>query len=503
MEIELKLACAHNALSIFEDKLVDILSAQGIDILQSQAHLYNEYYDTPEQFFGKRQMGFRVRAKNHQYEQTVKTRGQVNGGLHQRPEYNIKLDSPEPDLSKFPADIWGEPFDIKQVNDRLTALFSTHFDRTTFLLTHDDYKMEVVFDLGEVKREQDRIPICEIELELVEGDTVHLFSVAQTIIKHIPARLSDTTKASRGYQLLIGSVPEVSSLPKFLDLKENETSEQAFCKTVQLALHHWQHHQQVYAQTNRLKALTEIREALLLLLQAVAMYLPILQCDELLSLHKQLLRLTQTWSWQQQLQSIHQLRSRKGPFSRRIPKNQSLMSYLVGNREGLLNAHKPHDLNMSALSVQVQLGASKMLIEKPWRKQTSGYDTSVKKHANGWLSQTWQTVLQSMPASSTQAEGMDDKQYLAIEVLLKQSLINGFMLADLFADSRGQFRAPWLDLLTGINELKALKHLHDCMDDIQIDDKADLSNWIEDKTHSVIKVMEQSREVAMAQDTYW
>lgn len=77
------------------------------------------------------------------------------------------------------------------------------------------------------------------------------------------------------------------------------------------------------------------------------------------------------------------------------------------------------------------------------------------------------------------------------------------MLADLFTDSRGQFRAPWLDLATGVKELKCLKLLRDALVDIDIEDKADFSNWIEDKINSVVRVMEQTREVAMDADTYW
>jgi triphosphatase len=147
----------------------------------------------------------------------------------------------------------------------------------------------------------------------------------------------------------------------------------------------------------------------------------------------------------------------------------------------------------------VQLTASRLLFTKPWRAEHSGADIKVKKHAQGWLSQSWQTLMQSLRSE----QKMDDKQYLALDVLLGQSLINGYLLSELFADTRGQFRAPWLDLSNGIKELKALQLLHDAFDDLDIEDKADFSNWIQDKTHSVIKVMEQTRAVAIDADVYW
>jgi triphosphatase len=499
MEIELKLVTNQDALSLFETKVLPKLVEQSIQIQQHTAHLYNEYFDTPDEFFGKRKMGCRVRARNQKYEQTVKTQGQVEGGLHQRPEYNVDLNSSEPDLSKFDPQIWGESFDVKTINDQLVGLFSTHFERTTFELTTPDYALELVFDLGEVKRNQDSLPICEIELELVSGEPTALFDIAQQLVNHLPCRLSNVTKAARGYQLLHGRIPEVNYLPAFLPLDAKDTTEEAFCKTIQMALNHWQHHQQVYVASSNRKALNEIRESIMLLLQGVALYLPVLQCKELLSLHKDLVKLVQDWAWQQELESIHELRSKQGPFSRRIPRNQNLMNYLMGRREGLLNAHKPDVLDMSTSSTTVQLAASRVLLEKPWRSQNSGADILVKKHAKGWLSQSWQTMQQSLPNKGS----MDDKQYLAIEVLLCQSLLNGFLLADLFVDSRGQFRAPWLDLASGIKELKCLKLMQDALNDLDIEDKADFSNWIEDKTRSVIHVMEQTRQVAMAGDTYW
>ncbi|MDT0593299.1 inorganic triphosphatase [Glaciecola petra] len=499
MEIELKLVCTQDALGLFESKMLDIFASENISVSRQHAHLYNEYYDTPELFLGSRKIGFRVRAKDNQYEQTIKTRGQVEGGLHQRPEYNIPLSDNKPDLSKFNPEIWPQDFDLQYINESIESLFSTDFERTTFELTHKDYKMEVVFDLGEVKHRQNSLPICEIELELVEGDKRHLFNVAELMVNYIPCRLSDVTKAARGYQLYQGNILELKRLPKYLPLTGDDSTEEAFCKLLQMCLKRWQYNQYVYAEQLSLKVLQEIRNDIQYILQGVALFLPVLQCQELLTLHKLLLKLSQAWAWQEQLQGLRDLRSKKGPFSKRIPKNQNLMNYLLGRREGLLNAYKPLDLNLSSLSAKVQLSASRVLLEKPWRNENSGANIAVKKHASGWLSQSWQTMLQSMSRHTS----LDDKQYLALEVMLRQALINGFILADLFTESRGQFRAPWQDLHTGIQELKALRLLRDSLDDIPDEDRADLANWIEDKTHSVIKVMEQTRKVAMDAEIYW
>lgn len=496
MEIELKLVVQEDALSRLESDFFPFLKAE---VIRTEKSVFNDYYDTPEHLLGKRKMGFRVRAIDGGFEQTVKTQGQVQGGLHQRPEYNVKLAAPIPDLSQFDEDIWGDDFDVRTVNDAIVKLFTTEFQRTQFDIRTNKGHLELVLDIGEVKTEQDSLPIQEIELELKQGEASLLFDMAEKIAKIMPIRVSNLTKAGRGYQLVQGNRIAVRPLPKFLLLHYADTTELGLCKAIECALSHWQYHQALYLTTEDTKALTEVRESLLLLMQSVSLYLPVLQSDSLLVLHKQLLALVQQWSWQEDLVSIHQLRSRKGPFCKRIPKNQQVVNYLLGRREGLFLAYKPKELLMSNLSGAIQLSVSRMLAEKPWREQTDGADIPVSKHASGWLSQSWQTVMQSMPRNGA----MDAVKYRSIEVLLKQSLTNGFLLGELFTESRGDFRAPWLDLLQGIEELKALAFLQDASVECEVEDLTEFQQWINDKTASLLKVMERSRDIAMQADVYW
>jgi triphosphatase len=176
-----------------------------------------------------------------------------------------------------------------------------------------------------------------------------------------------------------------------------------------------------------------------------------------------------------------------------------MLNYLLGRREGLILAYKPEELLQNQLSGTIQLAASRLLVEKPWREQTDGADIPVIKHANGWLSQSWQTLMQSLPKDGK----VDAAKYLSIEVLLRQSITNGFLLGELFADSRGDFRAPWLDLLQGIEELKALAFLQDAVVECEVEDPAEFKQWMNEKTQSLLEVMERSREVAMQAEVYW
>ena len=106
---------------------------------------------------------------------------------------------------------------------------------------------------------------------------------------------------------------------------------------------------------------------------------------------------------------------------------------------------------------------------------------------------------QSMPVNKPMAPA----NYSAVEMLLRQTLWSGFLLGDLFVEERGNFRAPWLDLLTGVDELNALLMLKRAVQDAELESQAELSKWTSEKLSTLIKVMERTRAVAMQKDIYW
>ncbi|MFT6086387.1 MAG: triphosphatase, partial [Glaciecola sp.] len=166
MEIELKLVADQDALTSFEQTLLPKLKGK---VTRSSFDVLNDYYDTPEQFLGKRKMGFRIRRVNDDIEQTIKTEGKAEGGLHQRPEYNVNLDKAHPDLEKFDSEIWASDINVQEVNRLLQVQFSTHFHRVTFDILDGENHIELVFDSGEVKHKKGKLPIGEIEIELKSG----------------------------------------------------------------------------------------------------------------------------------------------------------------------------------------------------------------------------------------------------------------------------------------------------------------------------------------------
>ncbi|QJR80403.1 CYTH domain-containing protein [Alteromonas pelagimontana] len=499
-EIEIKFVTRHNALALFLDTVVPVLSDMGMDV--SKAHekqLQNDYYDTSNHDFQHQKMGFRVRGNNGRFEQTLKTHGRVSGGLHERAEYNIPLKDAQPDLRLFDKDVWPPEWDADVINTKLARQFSTHFTRTAFEVGCHGSVIELVFDEGEVKTGKARAPIQEIELELLEGQVSELFLLATVLNEKLELRLSDVSKAAQGYQLLHGVNPQVKPLPAFLQLHEEETTENAFAKSAQCALAHWQHHEHLYLETGSVKLLSEVADSLRLLLQSVSLYLPVLQCPEMLELHKQVMKFMQVWLWQEDLQSLRYLLSKKSLFNKCLSKYPSLLSYLQGRKAGLIHAHAPDALFYDKASTQIKIMVSEILYSRPWREHAKGYDMPVTEHAKGWLSQDWQAVQQSLP----RAQAMGPANYIAIENMLRQTMWNGFLLADLFPAERDQFRAPWLDILTGIEELKALLVLKQTLRESELESQEELMQWVEDKTNNLLNVMERTRQVGMQSDVYW
>jgi triphosphatase len=499
-EIEIKFVTRNHALSQFEQHVIPSLTQQGIRVeAAGEKFLQNDYYDTPAHAFKKRKIGMRVRGCDGVYEQTVKTHGQVRAGLHERAEYNLPLPNDVPDLRKFAADIWPQEWNIDEINANLTRQFSTHFKRTIFNVYYHDATIELVFDVGNVITDSAQSGINEIELELHDGELTRLFDLANEIMAVSEIRLSDTSKAAQGYELLHGVKAEIKLLPSFLPLDEDESTEDAFCKAVDCAIKYWQHHEHLYFESGSAKMLNEIARAIRLLLQSVSLYLPVLQCPQMLAIHKQLSDYAETWMWQEDLQGLRYLLSKKSLFQKKLSRYPALLSYLQGRSAGLLQAHEPETLLYDSTVTGLKLSISELLYVRPWRESAIGFDAPVMEHAKGWLSQGWQTVHQSMPMQRQMKAG----NYIAVDVLLRQSLLNGFLLADLFSTSRDHFLAPWVDILTGIDELKALYLLQSSIHDAEIEEQQELLEWTSTKIQNLLKVMERSRNVAIHVEVYW
>jgi len=146
-------------------------------------------------------MGLRVRGYDGHKEQTIKTAGQVIGGIHSRPEYNVTIQADSPDLSLFPANIWPLNANLTAVQTELGCVFHTDFYRRAWHVTVGNSLVEVALDTGEITANGKHEALCELEFELLSGDANALLVLATEVADTVPVRLGKASKAQRGYRL--------------------------------------------------------------------------------------------------------------------------------------------------------------------------------------------------------------------------------------------------------------------------------------------------------------
>lgn len=188
--------------------------------------LGNTYFDTPDQFFAKEKMGLRIRKKNQQLELTLKMKGDILGGLHIRPEYNLPLQENKADFKKL-VHHFQLPFEqAETIQQNLQAVFSTDFEREIWLIQFDKAQIEVALDQGLVKKTFASQAICEVEFELKQGEISDLFEFLAQFPKCDEMWLSSLSKAQRGY--LVGRDEHYQAeMKKLIQNNRNQINEYA------------------------------------------------------------------------------------------------------------------------------------------------------------------------------------------------------------------------------------------------------------------------------------
>lgn len=202
-EIELKIMLREENIPLVQDWL----NQQSV-LEKAEMLLGNTYFDTPEQFFAQHQMGLRVRSQNGKHELTLKMKGEIIGGLHSRPEYNLPLPDATPDFKRLVSTYNLQIDHAELIAEQLQATFSTDFARQIWLIKSNETEIEVALDRGRIKNPFGEEAICELEFELKRGDTAQLFALLEMMPKQDGMWLSSLSKAQRGY--LVGRTDKIA-----------------------------------------------------------------------------------------------------------------------------------------------------------------------------------------------------------------------------------------------------------------------------------------------------
>jgi len=200
-ETEIKLRVSRATLAALrEHPLLKARSESG----WQRHELFNQYYDTPARDLARARVALRLRRDGGQYIQTLKSRGQSVAGLSERNEWDWYLDQPSLDPARLDDQCW--PAELAGLDKTLLQpIFSTDFvrEKADLVWQRDEQRIavEAALDLGRVVAGPCAEEICELELELREGEPAALLELALALAADLPLMPCDISKAERGYRL--------------------------------------------------------------------------------------------------------------------------------------------------------------------------------------------------------------------------------------------------------------------------------------------------------------
>ena len=169
--------------------------------------LHNIYYDTPGQDLSRERVALRVRrvgsSSHPQWLQTLKMGGRSDSALSHRGEWEVPLPDDELSQAALQATPWPQFDPDGSVFEALAPCLVTAFERTSWSVRKPGGSVvEVSLDIGQIVSGDKSTPICELELELVSGQSAALFQIAHQIASTLAVMPLNISKSERGYALL-------------------------------------------------------------------------------------------------------------------------------------------------------------------------------------------------------------------------------------------------------------------------------------------------------------
>lgn len=223
LEVELKLALSEHQIERFKrhPSLRPVSPHRAV-----VSELDAVYFDTEALHLQAQGIAVRMRQAGSKWVQTVKTRGNSVGGLHQRTEWEYPSDGITLNFEAI-TDITIRNTLTEQLQaGTLKPIFRTRFCRwARLLILPNGSQIELALDQGLIEAGTHSEPISEIELELKSGRPEDLFDIALGFIPDIALRPEIRSKAERGYALHTGITAgpkriQVGHLPQSVEPSE-------------------------------------------------------------------------------------------------------------------------------------------------------------------------------------------------------------------------------------------------------------------------------------------
>jgi inorganic triphosphatase YgiF len=197
-EFELKLSASPQHIQKLKQALESMGQSSGAGIHALSA----TYYDSADLKLLHKGLSFRLRDEDGQRTQTVKSGDFANGDPLSRGEWEDAIAGDRPDLDGPET---GPRLRDVVTLDELRPLFKATVRRTTIVLEpRSSTRIEAAIDEGEIHDAAGDASeaLCEIELELKNGDPAAVYDVATRLLDVAPLRIETRSKAARGYGLV-------------------------------------------------------------------------------------------------------------------------------------------------------------------------------------------------------------------------------------------------------------------------------------------------------------
>jgi len=263
-EVELKLEIDRRSVRALEEQA---LFRKAKHDSQRQVSVY---YDTPGGKLRKRGLTLRVRSTPDGFVQTVKSTNS-GAGLFSRGEWEARVDSIEPHVEKLQDTPAGE-----MGAKRLRPVIRSEVKRTIWRSEEGGSRLEFAFDAGRVKADHREAPVCELEIELLEGDASKAFDAARALAEHLPVRIGVLSKAERGFALasdVLGKVAKAGPIAVQPDMAVAE----GFALIAHSCIRHFRLNEPIVLQRRDADALHQTRVAMRRLRSALSIFRPALE----------------------------------------------------------------------------------------------------------------------------------------------------------------------------------------------------------------------------------
>lgn len=167
--------------------------------------LKSTYFDTPDKQLAAAGMNLRIREMGRRKMQTLKIGSGWQAGITDRIEIEGWVEGDEPTLDLIHAPEIRDLLTRDGLWDRLQPSFVTDFRRTSRLVRFGGRFGEALIsadlDIGEIRSGVRKAAICELELELKDGQPAAIFELASAINDDVPVRIEYRGKAMRAEEL--------------------------------------------------------------------------------------------------------------------------------------------------------------------------------------------------------------------------------------------------------------------------------------------------------------